>query len=82
MRVGIDGVGRLVVPKQLRDELGLKGAGELELELADGRLEMTVPDVAAHLEERDGLPVIVTDGTDAARLTVAQTRAAIERVRR
>jgi hypothetical protein len=30
-------------------------------EASDGRLELTVADVAAHVEDREGFPVIVTD---------------------
>lgn len=81
MRVAIDGVGRLVIPKALREELGVHGPTDLELTAADGRLELTVADVAAHVEEQDGFPVIVTQ-EPMARLTVAETRAAIDRVRR
>lgn len=54
MRVAIDGVGRLVIPKTLREELGVRVAAELELTATDGRLELTVADVPARVEERDG----------------------------
>jgi bifunctional DNA-binding transcriptional regulator/antitoxin component of YhaV-PrlF toxin-antitoxin module len=81
MRVAIDGVGRLVIPKALRDELGVDGPADLELTAADGRLELTVADVPAHAEERGGLSVIVTD-RPMEPLSVDQTRAAVERVRR
>jgi AbrB family looped-hinge helix DNA binding protein len=81
MRVAIDGVGRLVIPKALRDELGVHGATDLELTASDGRLELTVADVPAHVEERDGFPVIVTD-RPMRPLSVAQARAAVERARR
>ncbi len=81
MRVAIDGVGRLVIPKALREELGVSGPTELELTAADGRLEVTVPDVPARVEERDGLPVILTE-SPMAPLDVAETRTAIERARR
>ena len=81
MRVTVDTAGRMVIPKSFRDELGLVGAAELEIIVTDGRIEMTVPDVAARIEERDGLPVIVTD-QPMAPLTVDATRTAIDRVRR
>jgi AbrB family looped-hinge helix DNA binding protein len=61
MRVSIDGVGRVVIPKQMRDELGIDGPTELELTASDGRLQLTVPDSRAWVEERDGLAVIVID---------------------
>ncbi len=81
MRVAIDAVGRVVIPKSLRDELGLNGPANLELTATDGRLELTVADVPAHVEERNGLPVIVTD-EPMAPMSVAETREAIERIRR
>jgi AbrB family looped-hinge helix DNA binding protein len=81
MRVAIDGVGRLVVPKPLRDELGIGAATELEVVVRDGVLEATVADVPARVEERDGTPVIA--GPEPAEpLTAADVRATIDRVRR
>lgn len=81
MKVAIDGVGRIVIPKPLREELGIRGPTDLELTAADGRLELTVPDVPAHIEERDGFSVIVPEQPMAS-LSVAEARTAIERVRR
>jgi bifunctional DNA-binding transcriptional regulator/antitoxin component of YhaV-PrlF toxin-antitoxin module len=81
MRVAIDGVGRLVIPKSLREELGVDGPADLELTVADGRLELTVSDVPARVQERGGLPVIVTD-EPIQPLSVDEARAAVERVRR
>jgi bifunctional DNA-binding transcriptional regulator/antitoxin component of YhaV-PrlF toxin-antitoxin module len=81
MRVAIDGVGRLVIPKTLRDELGVRGAAELELTAADGRLELTVADVPARVEDRDGFPAIVTD-EPMTPMSIAETAEAVERVRR
>ena len=81
MRVAIDRVGRLVIPKTLRDELGVHGPTELELTGADGRLELTVADVPARVEDREGFPVIVADRAIEA-MSVEETRAAVERIRR
>jgi bifunctional DNA-binding transcriptional regulator/antitoxin component of YhaV-PrlF toxin-antitoxin module len=81
MRVAIDGVGRLVIPKALRGELGVDGPTDLELTASDGRLELTVADVPARIEERGGFPVIVTDRAMEP-MSVAETRTAVERVRR
>jgi AbrB family looped-hinge helix DNA binding protein len=81
MRVAIDSVGRLVIPKTLREELGLHGAADLELTATDGRLEVTVADVPARVEERGGFPVIVT-GQPMEPMSVAEVRTAVERVRR
>jgi AbrB family looped-hinge helix DNA binding protein len=81
MRIGIDAVGRLVLPKPLRDELGITGATELEVEARDGVIELAVADVQARVEERDGTPVIVTDAPMPP-LTAEDVRAALDRVRR
>lgn len=81
MRVAIDGVGRIVIPKTLRAELGVDGPTDLELTAADGRLELTVADTPARVEQRDGFPVIVPS-QPIEPLTVEETRAAVERTRR
>lgn len=81
MRIAIDAAGRLVVPKPLRDELGIAGPAELEAGARDGVIELTVADVAARVEDRHGTPVIVTDQR-VSPLTGDDVRAAIDRVRR
>jgi bifunctional DNA-binding transcriptional regulator/antitoxin component of YhaV-PrlF toxin-antitoxin module len=81
MRIAMDAVGRLVVPKLLRSELGLSGPTELEVVARDGVIELTVADVAARVEDRGGEPVIVTD-VAMKPLTVEDVRAGIDRVRR
>ena len=81
MKIAIDSVGRLVVPKALRAELGITGPTELDVVARDGVIELAVADVPALIEDRDGDPVIVTDGLMKP-LTVADVRAAIDRVRR
>jgi AbrB family looped-hinge helix DNA binding protein len=81
MRVAIDGVGRIVIPKPMRDVLGIDGPTELELTERDGALELTVPYIKAHLEERDGFTVIVPDEPVPA-LTTEMVREEIERSRR
>lgn len=81
MRIAIDAAGRLVVPKALRDELGIGGSTELEAEARDGVIELAVADVAARVEDRDGIPVIASDET-VAPLTTDAVRAAIDRARR
>jgi AbrB family looped-hinge helix DNA binding protein len=81
MRVGIDGVGRIVIPKQMREELGINGPTELELTAADGTLELTVPYIKAHLEDRDGHTVIVPD-QPVPPLTTELVREVLERVRK
>jgi AbrB family looped-hinge helix DNA binding protein len=81
MKIAIDSVGRLVVPKALRTELGITGPTELEVIARDGVIELAVADVPARIGDRGGDPVIVTDGPMEP-LTVEDVRAAIDRVRR
>lgn len=81
MRVTIDAVGRLVVPRAMRAELGLTGPAELEVTARDGVIELAVADVPAHVETQNEAPVIVNDAP-VRPLTVAEVRAAIDRVRR
>jgi AbrB family looped-hinge helix DNA binding protein len=81
MRITMDAVGRLVIPKPLRSELGIQGSTELEVAVRDGVIELAVPDVAARIEQRAGAPVIATDAPMEP-LTVAAVREAIDRVRR
>jgi bifunctional DNA-binding transcriptional regulator/antitoxin component of YhaV-PrlF toxin-antitoxin module len=81
MKITMDSVGRLVVPKALRVELGITGPTELEVVARDGVLEIAVADVPARVDDRRGDPVIVTDGPMKP-LTVEDVRAAIDRVRR
>ncbi|HLM85292.1 MAG TPA: AbrB/MazE/SpoVT family DNA-binding domain-containing protein [Solirubrobacteraceae bacterium] len=81
MRVAIDGVGRIVIPKPMRDALGIDGPTELELTEVDGKLELTVPYVKVHLEDRNGHTVIVPD-EPVPPLTTELVREVLERVRK
>lgn len=60
MRTTIDIAGRLVIPKPLRDQLGL-GAGEVEL-VVDGSTLRVEPVAGSGLAERSGRLVIPADG--------------------
>ncbi|HET6731723.1 AbrB/MazE/SpoVT family DNA-binding domain-containing protein [Mycobacterium sp.] len=60
MRATIDKAGRLVIPKQLREHLGLR-PGEVEV-TADGAGLRVEPLASDRLEERDGMLVIPAAG--------------------
>jgi AbrB family looped-hinge helix DNA binding protein len=81
MQTTIDSAGRIVVPKALRDEMGLTGGERLEIRAHDGTLEVEVIPVPMHLEERDGVPSAVPSEPLSA-LTAQQVRETLERVRR
>lgn len=78
MRVTIDRAGRIVVPKAMRDELGLEPDTPLDIELVDGHLEISPPASSARLVEGPHGLVIETPG---ATITDAQIRATLEAVR-
>ncbi len=54
MRTTIDKAGRLVIPRSIRDRIGLAGGGEVELEL-DGAAVRIEPVVGRELREDGGL---------------------------
>jgi AbrB family looped-hinge helix DNA binding protein len=81
MRTTIDAAGRIVVPKSMRDELGLSGGQELEITTQDGRLEVVVALVSMKLEERDGVTSAVPS-EPLPTLTARQVRETLERTRR
>ena len=62
MRATIDKAGRLVIPRALRDRIGLAGGGEVELEL-DGAAVRIEPVPGRSLREEDGLLFIPASGT-------------------
>ncbi len=81
MRTTIDQAGRIVVPKPMRDELGLSGGQEIEITARDGHLEVDVAPVAMRLEEHGGVPAAIPSGP-LPPLTAEQVREVLERTRR
>ena len=81
MLVSIDSSGGVVIPMTLREKLDIRGVTDVEMRAVDGRIEITLPDASALVEQHGGLPVISTEQRMTP-LTVEATRTAIERVRR
>jgi AbrB family looped-hinge helix DNA binding protein len=81
MRTTIGAAGRIVVPKVVRDALGLGAGQELDIAARDGRIEVDVPPVEMRLEDRGGLVVAVPD-EPLPTLTASQVREALEQTRR
>ena len=61
MRTTIDKAGRLVIPRPLRDRIGLSGGGEVELEI-DGAGIRIEPVSGSALREDGGLLLIPATG--------------------
>jgi AbrB family looped-hinge helix DNA binding protein len=62
MRTTIDKAGRLVIPRALRDRIGLVGGGEVELELVGSAVRIE-PVSGSDLKDVAGLLVIPATGT-------------------
>lgn len=78
MQVSIDSAGRVVVPKPLRDELGLSPDVSLEINVVDGHLELSVPRRPAGLVTGPHGPSIAPTGTP---ITDEEVRRTLEVVR-
>lgn len=81
MRVAMDRAGRIVLPKRVRDALGLAPGVELELTEDAGRVILEPPAVPMRLERR-GKGVVVVATEPQPRLRAAQVRAVLESSRR
>jgi AbrB family looped-hinge helix DNA binding protein len=77
MRATIDKAGRLVIPKALRDHLGLR-SGEVEV-TADGAGLRVEPLAGDSLDERGGLLVIPASGAEISDAVVRTLRDADQR---
>jgi AbrB family looped-hinge helix DNA binding protein len=78
MNVAIDSAGRVVVPKALRDQLGISPATPLEIEVVDGHLELTLTAEPPAVIEGSHGPSFAPTGTP---ITDAALRGALEAVR-
>lgn len=77
MHATIDNAGRLVLPKALRDQVGLR-AGEVNV-FADGAGLRVEPIAGDALEEREGLLVVAPSGLEVNDETVRTLRDADQR---
>lgn len=82
MKTTIDGAGRVVIPKAIRDRAGLQAGAELEIAFREGRIEIEPATVEVQLVHRKGRAVLaLPPGVSAPRFTSEQTRLLIEEVR-
>jgi AbrB family looped-hinge helix DNA binding protein len=70
MSITIDGAGRLVIPKPIRDELNLVAGSELEISAEAGGILLKVADSEPRLLPRQGL--LVHHGSQRLDLDVAE----------
>jgi AbrB family looped-hinge helix DNA binding protein len=82
MKARLDAAGRIVVPKPLREALGLRAGQTLEIRATDGRLEIEVAATPMKLRKRGNGPVAVARSGKIPTLTSEQVRDTLERVRR
>lgn len=81
MKTTIDRAGRIIIPKSLRDRLGLQGGETIEVSERNGMIEIEVAATPMSLKEtRDG-PVVIVD-KDMPLLTDEIVRETIEQIRR
>ena len=81
MKTTIDAAGRIVVPKALRQALGLKAGQSVEIRAGDGRLEIEIAPTPMRLKKR-GKGVVAVPDVRLPELTAEQVRDTLERVRR
>jgi AbrB family looped-hinge helix DNA binding protein len=81
MRASIDGVGRVVIPKPIREGLGLRGGETLDVRERDGVIELRVRPVEMRIRETPEGPVI-EPVEELPQLTDELVRETLERVRR
>jgi AbrB family looped-hinge helix DNA binding protein len=81
MRTTIDSAGRLVVPKAIRDSMGLTAGRMVDLVFTDGRIEIELAAADVVVETGPGLPRLVPQ-EDLPDLTDDQIRDALDATRR
>jgi AbrB family looped-hinge helix DNA binding protein len=81
MRSTIDAAGRVVIPKALRERLGLTGGEPIEIRERDGTIEIeAAPTPMSLMETADG--AVAVPDRDLPPLTDELVRATVERTRR
>jgi AbrB family looped-hinge helix DNA binding protein len=78
----IDAAGRLVIPKAIRDRLGLRGGEKLEVEEWDGEITVARPKRRVRLVRRENGLLSASPDSDMPGLGPDEVRELLERTRR
>lgn len=81
MKTTIDSAGRLVIPKRIRDRLGLRANEQVEITERDGRIEIEPARTDVELV-REGSVLVARPDHPLPRLTDEMVRETMDRVRR
>ncbi len=81
MKTTIDPAGRLVIPKRIRDRLGLRGNEQVEITERDGRIEIEPASTEVELV-REGSVLVARPDRVLPPLTDEIVRETLDRVRR
>ena len=81
MKATIDAAGRIIVPKVLRQALGLKPGQPLEIRAGDGGLEIEIASNPMRLKKL-GKGLVAVPDTELPALTAEQVRDTLEHTRR
>ena len=82
MLTTIDKAGRLVIPKRIRDRMGLRGGEEVEVEERDGEIRVTRPRRSANLVRTEQGLLTAGPGADLPGIGPEEVRELLERARR
>jgi AbrB family looped-hinge helix DNA binding protein len=82
MTITIDRAGRLVIPKEIRDQAGIEPGMPLVVSCREGRIEIEPQKRPVRIEKRGRLQIAVSveDGATLDRATVRRTQQRLRRV--
>jgi len=81
MIVPVDGAGRMVIPRRLRERLGLRGPGEVEISEREDRLEVRAAPSPMHLERSAQGVAVLRPESELPPMTAEMVRSELDRTR-